>query len=1275
MHQPGQTRYALRFRWILPTILLLADLPGAAAPGPRIQKTINRDWTFQYFPSPQPDADPAQPAFDDSRWPAVAVPHTWSTYETTGDLHPFIRSATERLDTYWWYGWGWYRKRFTLDKQFSGRLVAVEFDGVQKYARVYLNGELVGEHKGGYTGFSVDITAKVRFGQTNVLAVQVSNRRDDPFGGIPPMTAGNFDVYGGIYRDVRLVIRDRLSIPFQGSAEYQGGTFVTTPEVSAGRGVANVRTWVRNEYAEPRLCTLVNRVLDSNGKTLAEAHSQEMIAPGTTHEFSQRLPAVAQPHLWSPDSPYLYSVATEVREGVRLTDTYSSPLGFRWYSWNDDEKRLYLNGHKLVLHGMNRHQEFPWLGDAMPKWMQIRDLEDMRFSLGMNFQRTVHYPNDPLVYDESDRLGIITIEELPNIKDIAFGRDIQQAMLKEAIRRDRNHPCIFIWSMGNETNQPADSAWAREEDTTRIIYLRRGENGGSFVQLTDKSLPIENLLRCTVRGWYTNDDHNFDPETRNPDSGQVTGTELWQHEKDAAARLADDNVVVWLYADHGADRKYVNSPLLNVNPKGFTDAYRFPKFAYYLWQANFTSKPMAYILPDYWRERYVGQSKPMVVDSNCDEVTLKVNGETIGTARPSALNNHTVTFANVTVRRGTISVEGRKGGERVAFQLTMAGKAARLVLRSSAERIGADRGGIAVLSADIVDSAGVHVYGANPPLEWSISGPATLVGPAAYTSDTEKNLALEGTMYIDAPVANLVRSTAAPGEIRVRISAPGLAPAEVTLHSAAPANDAMEGISEPPLLDAGRLRVSRDAGFETVKAPGKSTIADIAKDYDFPLTNVRAEIERFVKERNPRVDASTPAYRAFINRMTAQVIGRNGKLVADDYNFAAHGQDGAVQRIKSTLFVSDPLPALATETYGQFEPAPGVIAERVSYATAYGLRVPAIVYRPKDLPAGRMPGIVIVNGHGGDKYSWYAFYAGILYARAGAAVVTYDPIGEGERNAQRQNGTRQHDRYVDPPEMGRRMGGLMITDVMQAVSYLAARPDVDRKRIAALGYSMGSFVLGLTCAVDARLNSCVLAGGGNLDGPGGYWDSSTKKMCQAIPYQSLRFLGDRGAVLYGLHAARGATLIINGSADDVVAMPKVGAPFFEDLRKRTIALRGSDRKVFDFEFVEGGGHRPYFLTRPAALWLEKQLDFPNWTADSIARMPETRIGEWAQRNGVPIDKLYATELREGGTRGLGADIPAVPHDQLNALPPDRWERDKDKYIYETWLKQAERLLR
>jgi dienelactone hydrolase len=381
-------------------------------------------------------------------------------------------------------------------------------------------------------------------------------------------------------------------------------------------------------------------------------------------------------------------------------------------------------------------------------------------------------------------------------------------------------------------------------------------------------------------------------------------------------------------------------------------------------------------------------------------------------------------------------------------------------------------------------------------------------------------------------------------------------------------------------------------------------------------------------------------------------------------------QDDTRRRIAATLFVPDPPPALEPVSYGSFEPTPGVVAERIAYGTEFGMRIPAILYRPAKPSSQKAPGLVVVNGHGGDKYAWYSFYTGMLYAKAGAFVITYDPIGEGERNAERKSVTRQHDIPAPPAEMGRRMAGLMINDVRQAVSYLSQRPEVDPSRIAALGYSMGSFVLGITCAIETRLHSCVLVGGGNLDGPGGYWDSSNHTMCQAIPYKSLMFLGDRGAVLYHLHALRGGTFIFNGTADGVVTTEALGPQgFFEDLRKRTIALHGSDRNVFEFGFEPGAGHRPYFVTRPVALWLERQLHFPNWTEAG-----ETHIGEWAQRERVYIEPAYATEVREAGVRALGSGIPGIAREQLDAVPIEQWKRDKDQFIYESWIAKAKALV-
>ncbi len=385
---------------------------------------------------------------------------------------------------------------------------------------------------------------------------------------------------------------------------------------------------------------------------------------------------------------------------------------------------------------------------------------------------------------------------------------------------------------------------------------------------------------------------------------------------------------------------------------------------------------------------------------------------------------------------------------------------------------------------------------------------------------------------------------------------------------------------------------------------------------------------------------------------------------------AAPGVAEQRAQIRANYFVPDPLPALEAKTQRRFAPAPGVAAEAVTYSTQLGMRVPGILYLPDPLPRGRkIPAFIVVNGHGGDKYAWYAYFTGIAYARAGMAVLTYDQAGEGERSASRKSGTRDHDKLKGDEILARRLAGLMITDVMQAVSFLAARPEVDATRIGAGGYSLGSFVLALAGAVESRLRACVLVGGGNLDEPNGYWDRS-KPMCQGLPYRSLGFLGDRPAAIYALHAARGPLLIWNGRVDTVVNMPKTQDVFFDDLHAKVVARRGSADGVFEYGFTPEGSHRPYWLTRPVALWLEQQLDFPQWDEAAIRSLPDTHILAWAQQTGVAMDKLYATEEREGGTRAMGHDVPGYSRESLSVFSPAEWEKNKAKLTFDAWTERA-----
>jgi dienelactone hydrolase len=375
------------------------------------------------------------------------------------------------------------------------------------------------------------------------------------------------------------------------------------------------------------------------------------------------------------------------------------------------------------------------------------------------------------------------------------------------------------------------------------------------------------------------------------------------------------------------------------------------------------------------------------------------------------------------------------------------------------------------------------------------------------------------------------------------------------------------------------------------------------------------------------------------------------------------------KEIKRALFIPETMPTIMARSYGSFSPVAGVVAERVTYATTYGMQVPAIVYRPAKA-RGRMPGLVVVNGHSGDKTAWYAYYTGILYARAGAVVVTYDPVGEDERNSGRASETRAHDTFVPGAEMPERMGGQMIGDVMQAVGYLTERADVDGRRVGVLAYSMGSFHAAIAAALDPRIRALVLSGGGNLDGAGGYWESSPKVMCQAGPYKALSFLGDRGAVLYALNQDRGTTFVINGTADPLVLSKNTLEPFFEDLRNRTATITGTRAGLFETYWIQGAGHRPNFVTRPAALWLESQMHFPNWTEASIQAMGEVHISEWAAQTGAHVGSSFANEASEGGVRALDAGVPNMPREELQAVPAAEWEREKSDFVWESWVERA-----
>lgn len=444
-------------------IFILLFIVGWAQAQQRVIYTINDGWKF-IKGSP---FEAQLTGCDDSSWETVNIPHTWNDKDADDETPGFYRGPV------------WYRKQLFIDKSQEGRQAVIYFEGANQEVRFYLNGQFVGEHKGGYTRFCFDITPHLRYGQENLFAIYVNNVYNP---NIPPLSA-DFTFFGGIYRDVYLQFMNPVHIATNDYAS--SGVYIRTPEVNNSAASVEITTLLTNDMPQATEIRVENIICDTDGKEVKKTHAEVKLAAGETKTDISKKIKIDFPRLWDIDDPYRYMVYTRIldkRKGT-LLDEVVNPLGLRWFKF-DPEKGFFLNGKGRKLIGTARHQDYFQKGNALRDELHVQDILLLK-EMGGNFLRVSHYPQDPVIMEMCDKLGIVTSVEIPVVNAVAETEEFLHnsvEMAKEMVRQDFNRPSVMIWGYMNE------------------IFLRRpyteGKQLEDYYRFTEK---VARALEATIR--------------------------------------------------------------------------------------------------------------------------------------------------------------------------------------------------------------------------------------------------------------------------------------------------------------------------------------------------------------------------------------------------------------------------------------------------------------------------------------------------------------------------------------------------------------------------------------------------------------------------------------------------------------------------------------------------------------------------------------------------------------------------------------------------------
>ncbi|SDC99766.1 glycoside hydrolase family 2 TIM barrel-domain containing protein [Niabella drilacis] len=712
-------------------------------------------------------------------------------------------------------GIAWYKKTFRVPATNRGKSVSLYFEAAMQVADVWVNGTYITRHTGGYLPFVIDITKLIRFNTDNTIYLKLNNKANPVVPPGKPVEKLDFIYYSGLYRSVWLDVKDPLHITDAVAANQAagGGIFVTYPQVGKAQATVQVQTHIINESSTARRFTIEQVLLNKQDQVAARAvaPASNLAAAGAAH-YEQQL-TVVHPQLWHPDHPYRYRLKTIIRSGSKIVDERITPIGIRSFEITK-EKGLLINGEPFKIAGTNRHQSYPYVGNALPGNASYRDAWLIK-NAGMNAVRTGHYPPAPAFMDAADELGLLIINCIPGWQFFNRSRAFQEHVMediRQTIRRDRNHPSVLLWEVSiNEAYPPAEfrclqAAVARSEWKGSANFFTSGD---SYFTKACWDVPY--------------DDWNGDPGARNNTTypghaflireygdyefggGNSTTRKIrgdgqdallqqawnlqWEHNKNQKNYPRAIGDLTWAFFDGLA------GAVVGIEGWGVADIFRIPKFSYSFFQSQRSAQrlpgaavatgPMVAVA-HYWQAP--NKWKNVLVYSNCDEVALYVNNRLIARQHPDAgpetghgtglpdrnrpfnggnanyLPHPPFTFKDITFHEGNLRAVGYINGKAVAVkELSTPGRPQKLRLEigENGRRLKARTNDLVFVYAKIMDAKGNLVVNATPAVTLKINGNATLESPA--------------TVQAEAGIATfLLRTTEATAQLGITVQAAGL---------------------------------------------------------------------------------------------------------------------------------------------------------------------------------------------------------------------------------------------------------------------------------------------------------------------------------------------------------------------------------------------------------------------------------------------------------------------------------------------------------------------